>query len=420
MLRKLKPKSEFSRNILTLMTGTTIAQAIPIAISPILTRIYTPEEFGIFALFLAIYSVLSSLSTGKYESAIILPKKDSDAFHIASLALIINTIVSLLTFILISIFHNEILVWISNDKLEIWIYFIPVFVFFTGIYNILNSLNLRLEKYRTMSKVQVIRSLTTGSTQLILGFLKVGSSGLIFGQIMSLFVGNYALYKSTKEKINNYKFSIVKVKLLSKKYIKFPKYSLPANFISSSNQEIFSIVLSILYSTTILGYYHLVKRILALPTKIIGGAIRQVFLREAAKKKNIANKADIVFLKFLQKIIIVSLPIYIILFFVVEDLFVIVFGDNWKEAGEYAKVLLPLFFTSFVVSPLSGIDNIFDKNQIGFLWQIGYFIILVIIFMFSYIINISINEFWIIYMSVFIIYYIFLLLLSYKISKGVI
>ncbi len=61
----IKPKSEFSRNVLTLMTVTTIAQAIPIAISPILTRIYTPEDFGVFALFLAILGVFSVVASAR-------------------------------------------------------------------------------------------------------------------------------------------------------------------------------------------------------------------------------------------------------------------------------------------------------------------------------------------------------------------
>jgi O-antigen/teichoic acid export membrane protein len=67
VLNKLKPKSEFSRNVLTLMTGTTIAQAIPIAISPILTRIYTPEDFGMFALYMSTASLFSVIATGRYE-----------------------------------------------------------------------------------------------------------------------------------------------------------------------------------------------------------------------------------------------------------------------------------------------------------------------------------------------------------------
>ena len=85
MLTKLKPKSEFTRNVLTLMTGTTIAQAIPIAISPILTRLYTPKDFGVLALFVAITSIFGSIANGRYELAIMLPKKDEDAVNILAL-----------------------------------------------------------------------------------------------------------------------------------------------------------------------------------------------------------------------------------------------------------------------------------------------------------------------------------------------
>jgi len=84
LLKRLKPKSEFSRNVLTLMTGTTIAQAIPIAISPILTRIYTPEDFGVFALYMSVASLLAVVDTGSYEHAIILPKKDEGAVNIVA------------------------------------------------------------------------------------------------------------------------------------------------------------------------------------------------------------------------------------------------------------------------------------------------------------------------------------------------
>ena len=78
MIKRFLPKSTYAKNVLTLMTGTGLAQAIPIAISPILTRIYTPEEFGVFALYMAIASILTVLVTGRYEMAILLPKKDPD------------------------------------------------------------------------------------------------------------------------------------------------------------------------------------------------------------------------------------------------------------------------------------------------------------------------------------------------------
>jgi len=95
LIKRLKPKSEFSRNVLTLMTGTTIAQAIPIAISPILTRIYTPKDFGVFVLYMLIASVVAVIATGSYEHAIMLPKKDEDARNIFSLGFMITSDISL-------------------------------------------------------------------------------------------------------------------------------------------------------------------------------------------------------------------------------------------------------------------------------------------------------------------------------------
>ena len=102
----MQSKSEFSRNVLTLMTGTTIAQAIPIAISPILTRIYTPEDFGLFAIFIAITSIFGSMANGRYELAIMLPTKDEDAINIFALGFIISTFISLVLLLLVVLFHD--------------------------------------------------------------------------------------------------------------------------------------------------------------------------------------------------------------------------------------------------------------------------------------------------------------------------
>jgi O-antigen/teichoic acid export membrane protein len=116
MLNRLKPKSEFARNVLTLMTGTTIAQAIPIAISPILTRIYTPEDFGMFALFIAIATIFGSIANGRYELAIMLPQKDEDAINIVVLRIIIFFL-SVILSLFIVLFHHFLIEYIKNALL---------------------------------------------------------------------------------------------------------------------------------------------------------------------------------------------------------------------------------------------------------------------------------------------------------------
>ena len=126
MLNKLKPKSEFSKNVLTLMTGTTIAQAIPIAISPILTRIYTPEDFGVLALFVAITTIFGTIANARYELAIMLPKKDEDAINIFALGFIITCFISLILLILVLVFNDYFTKLLGNDEISFWLYFVPI------------------------------------------------------------------------------------------------------------------------------------------------------------------------------------------------------------------------------------------------------------------------------------------------------
>ena len=128
MINKFKPKSEFSKNVLTLMTGTTIAQAIPIAISPILTRIYTSEDFGIFALFIAITTIFGTIANGRYELAIMLPKKDEDAINIFALGFIITCFISLILLILVLVFNDYFTKLLGNEEVSFWLYFVPIAV----------------------------------------------------------------------------------------------------------------------------------------------------------------------------------------------------------------------------------------------------------------------------------------------------
>ena len=137
-MKRFLPKSEFGRNVLTLMTGTTIAQAIPIAISPILTRIYTPEDFGLFAFYASIASIISVVATGRYELAIMLPKKDDDAINIVVLSILISFLVSLLSLIIVLVFNTQITNLLGNPEIANWLYFIPLTVLFTGIYQSFN------------------------------------------------------------------------------------------------------------------------------------------------------------------------------------------------------------------------------------------------------------------------------------------
>ena len=188
MLTKLKPKSEFSRNVLTLMTGTTIAQAIPIAISPILTRIYTPEDFGVFALYMSVASILSVIAAGRYELAIMLPKKDEDAINIVALSILISFFISFISFLVIFLFNAKITNLLGNSEISNWLYFIPITVLLTGMYRSFNYWSNRKKQYKRLATSKIIQSFTTSSTNLSMGFGGFGASGLILGGVLGFLI----------------------------------------------------------------------------------------------------------------------------------------------------------------------------------------------------------------------------------------
>ncbi len=371
MITKLKPKSEFSKNVLTLMTGTTIAQAIPIAISPILTRIYTSEDFGVFALFLAIATIFGSIANGRYELAIMLPKKDEDAINIFALAFIITCFISLVLLVLVIVFNDYFTTLLGNKEISLWLYFVPIAVFLTGLFNILNYFNNRKKQYKDLAKANIIKSIVLAIVQLSIGFIKTGASGLVSGQILSQVFSNTKLLRNIiKDEMLISKISKIKIIALAKRYKGFPKYSMWAILANTLSQHLTNILISSFFSIATLGFYSLVQRVLGMPTAIIGSAIGEVFFQQATKEKQQTGKAIKSFNSTIKKLIIIGLPSFGILFFIVEDLFAFVFGEEWRIAGFYAQIVIPFFFIRFVVATVSAIDTIMERQTIYLLFNI--------------------------------------------------
>ncbi len=415
MINRLKPKSEFSRSVLTLMTGTTVAQAIPIGISPILTRIYTPEDFGLFTLFIAITSIFGSIANGRYELAIMLPKKEEDAINIFALGFIITFFISLILLVLIILFNDYLTTLLNNEEIGLWLYFVPIAVFFTGLFNILNYFNIRMKYYKDIANAIIIKSIVMSIVQLSIGFIKGGIIGLVSGQLLSQFFSNVRLLKNIiKDKVLISKIKKVKIIALAKRYKDFPKFSMWAILANSLSHHLTNIFISSLHSIVTLGFYSLVQRVLGIPTALIGNAISQVFLQQATKEKQQTGKTINSFSATLIKLTIIGLPIFIILFFIVEDLFALVFGEEWRIAGIYAKVVIPLFFVRFVSSTLSVVLTIFEKQKNELIINL-----LLIITSISTVIFCSDFLYFLYFFSFFMsLNYLIFLIYYYRLSKG--
>lgn len=365
MLKTFLPKSNFTKNVLTLMTGTTIAQAIPVAISPILTRIYTPEDFGVLAVFIAITAIFGSIATGRYELAIVLPEAEKDSLNIAILAVAISWSLSAVLMVLVLVFSETIADSLGNNKIEPWLYLAPFSVFFIGFFNALNFYATRVKRFSSISYANVTKSLIVSVVQLSVGFVSQGALGLISGQFVAQALASLVFLQNlSKFTIIRGQISFENVKKMGGRYSDFPKFSLWAVLANSLSTHSANLLISSLFSITTLGLYSIVQRVLGLPSLIIGASIGNVFFQAASKEKNETGKAINSFNSAVKNLCL-FIPIFIVLFFVVEDLFVFVFGEKWRVSGIYAQILTPMFAIRFVSAPISVLVSVFEKNFYG-------------------------------------------------------
>jgi O-antigen/teichoic acid export membrane protein len=344
-----------------------------------------------------------------------LPKKDENAINIFALGLIITFSMSFILLVLVVLFNEQITELLKNDEISVWLYFVPISVFFTGLYNILNYFNNRKKQYKDLAKATIIKSTVTAIVQLSVGFIKSGVTGLISGQIISQFFANTKLLKNIlNDKILISNISKVQILILAKRYKDFPKFSTWAGLLNLSSTQLTNIIISVLYSIATLGFYSLVQRVLSIPSSIIGGAIGQVLFQKASKEMQETGNAINSFNNTLKKLIIIGLPFFAILFFIIVDLFTFVFGEEWKIAGTYAQIMIPLFFITFVISPLTIMNAINFKNKLGMQWQIGLFGLYMSILIISSILELSFTNLLYFLVPIISFYYIFFFYLIRK------
>jgi O-antigen/teichoic acid export membrane protein len=349
------------------MTGTTIAQAIPIAISPILTRIYTPEDFGVFALYMSIASTIAVIATGRYEFAIMLPKKDDDAINIVVLSLLIAFIISFMIFIIIFFLKEQIIIFLNNPELSDWLYFIPLTVLLTGFYQSFSFWSNRQKKYKRLALSKVSQSSAIAITNIGMGLNGFGTNGLILGGVFGQFIAIGVLVKSIWN-INNLiykKVNKLKLIVLAKKYIDFPKINMPHAFLNVFSTNIVVILLSYFFQNAVTGFYALANRVIVSPMSIITGSYGQVFFQKITELSNANNKHEEImfFKKTVIKLLLFSFPVFFLFFLFSTQIFSFIFGEKWEIAGYYAKILIPMLYLRFTGSIVSSIVIVHNQQK---------------------------------------------------------
>ena len=360
-------ENEFFKNVATLISGTTFAQAFSVIIYIVLSRIYTEEDFGVFGLYMNILNITIIFSTAKYELAILLPKTDRDSVNLLGLSGLISVGVSLVLLMLVIPFNDVICRWLGSDEISTWLYFIPLSTLLVGLFTSFRNYSNREKRYKLIAGANIGQSLGNSLLKLTLGLVLIGAAGLIFGVVFGQLIG-FLVFFGVQARVNRKKAGWLKfseMKRLGKQYSLFPKYNMWQGLINNFSGALPVFIFSAFFSTAIAGFYTFGYMILYRPVSLVASAFYQVMFQRFVEKQH--KEAPILpeVLFYIKRTILVLLVPFLLMGIFAPEIFGFVFEENWIEAGRYVQIILPWIFMVGLVMPLSFIPDLYKKQRVA-------------------------------------------------------
>jgi O-antigen/teichoic acid export membrane protein len=372
--------SHFIRSVAVLGAGAVLAQATAIIASPILTRLYSPSDFGLAALFAAVVSSITPAVCGKYEVAVVVAKTGMQSRQLVGIAILVAFGVSLSVFCMIWLLGDSVAYLLNIGRLGDWIYLVPIALFLTGVITTLNYYSNRVQDYRIISRSRVLIALFGVAISLALGVFDLHYGLLLSSVLATALVGLMLLCHYRGLFRMRLLFWSDQKKVLICRYRDFPIYNATTGLMNGVMTALPVFFLSSYFSDTSVGYYALMLRVAMAPVSFVSDAVSQVNLRKVADlvSRNLPVRPYL-FRVTLMLVAIVS-PLLVLLMLFAPQLFNFVFGDNWEMAGVYLQVLMPALALKFVVSTLSTTFGATGNNRLGAIWKIMAFCVTLAVF----------------------------------------
>jgi O-antigen/teichoic acid export membrane protein len=358
--------------VIVLTSGTAIAQAIPLAIMPFLTRVYTPSEFAVLASFTALASVLAVVVAARYELTIMQAKDAVEANHRAVLSLFAIAVSAVLWGVVMAFFSPTISSVMGQPALQPWLIWLPLPLMMMGVVQTFSSwLNFH-KRYRDIAIGRVAQATMTAAINIGGGVWKSGAVGLLLGYVAGLACA--ALYFWRKASLRWRDMREANIPELARRYADYPLFSAPAALLDVASSYAVIFIIGSFYSAEILGQFFLAHRLLLVPMILVGAGVAQVFFQHAVECRNRGVSLRPILINTSRKLLLYSFPLFVLFVIFAPTLFAFALGETWRTAGEFARIVAFGYWVRLAVSPVSTVFLALDRLKTGTLWQVAYFV----------------------------------------------
>lgn len=376
LFQKLKnglEKRTFVRRVALVAGGTALGQGLVVLASPLLTRLYTPEDFGMLSVFVSIFSLLLICNSFRYELAIPLIENDDAAANMIALVLGLVILTTLVFGLAFWIMGDQIAQWVNMPDLKPYLGLLALSLLAGGFYQAFNFWAIRKRTFDVIAQSKLTQSLGLVVTQLGFGILGIGSGGLPLGIALGQVFGNPPLARriwlDDRHAFRN--ISLRGIFEMANRYRRFPLFTSWSSFLMTAGLQLPTIMIVSLYGADVGGHYGLGQRVIGLPMSLIGVSVGQAYMGAASR---LAQENPVALQKLYMKtarylVLIGILPIGF-LALTGPWLFALIFGEEWRTAGYYVQILAPMFLTQFVTSSLGQNIYVIERQDLQSMWDI--------------------------------------------------
>lgn len=365
--------STFTKNLLTLITGNAIALIIPVILYPIISRIFTPEDYALFGLYFSIFSFLEIASVGRYDFAVVMPENEEDAINIMGGGLLIASLYSLVILLLVLLLKDMVAIKLNSPSLANWLFLLPFGLLLISVSKLFNGWLIRISKFKASATNRASQKIAEVSVALTLGIFKI-ENGLILGDLSGrLFNAIFSFYQSIRSGFDPKKILEKSIKINLKRYSEIPKYSILPSLLNTLGGMFPVFIISSFYSVEASGSFNFSRTILGIPFALISSGVSQVLMQQISEKKNKKQPISKELISLAIKLFALTVIAVIPLSLAGPELFELIFGIKWKLSGEFTSILIFSYAISFIISPFSILLIILGKIRWTSLWQILYF-----------------------------------------------
>ncbi len=364
------------KNSTIMLSGNTLAQIISLAIYPVLSRLYSTDDFGLLNLFLSIAGVLVLFATAEYQDAILLPNDDNKASACFQTGFACTIVITLLCFFSLLFSHNIATAFNAPLLADIY-YLLPFYVFFSALWMLISHWFYRKKEFVRISGYTLTQSVFNASAKSAFGILGNTAYGMIISMTIAPFIAFAGCLSKNIRKVLSPLFNVNKTDCISmaKEYSNFPKYSLPRSIGNNFSGSLPVFLLTPFFSLSEIGIYGMALTLAFKPINLFNSSVHGVLYQRFSEKVS-SNEPLMPILSYFTKMAtFIVVPVFAVLYFFLPWLAAVILGEEWRESGEYIRIMLPWLAILVVLGSVHFIPNLFNRQKGLLLFEIAYFVL---------------------------------------------